>query len=246
MRHVVFRVASERFALPLSAVREVVLPQPPFARVPRVSEAVRGVMNLRGRVVAVVDLAALMGLSPQPLAAGDGPRPHPRPGEAHPRPSHRRRPRGGAARGARGRARGPGARSGDGVRRGGDGPRGGGPGRRGGAAVRRAVRRASPGSAPCPAGETGVTSGRSRTPREMATDGEASPDRRRRDLHAEHDQGHLLRVRVPGRRGGGERPRGGREVQGAEARPHHDGHRDAVQERHRGDARDHQGRRARP
>lgn len=29
-------------------------------------------MNLRGRVVAVVDLAALMGLDPQPLAAGRG------------------------------------------------------------------------------------------------------------------------------------------------------------------------------
>jgi purine-binding chemotaxis protein CheW len=72
VRHVVFRVASERFALPMSAVREVVLPQPPFARVPRSSEAVRGVMNLRGRVVAVVDLAALMGLAPQPLQAGAG------------------------------------------------------------------------------------------------------------------------------------------------------------------------------
>ena len=72
MRHVVFRVASERFALPLGAVREVVLPQPPFARVPRSSDAVRGVMNLRGRVVAVVDLAALVGLAPQPLAAGAG------------------------------------------------------------------------------------------------------------------------------------------------------------------------------
>jgi purine-binding chemotaxis protein CheW len=72
VRHVVFRVASERFALPLSAVREVVLPQPPFARVPRTSDAVRGVMNLRGRVVAVVDLAALMGLAPQPLAADSG------------------------------------------------------------------------------------------------------------------------------------------------------------------------------
>ncbi len=72
MRHVVFRVASERFALPLAAVREVVLPQPPFARVPRSSDAVRGVMNLRGRVVAVVDLAALMGLDPQPLAAHSG------------------------------------------------------------------------------------------------------------------------------------------------------------------------------
>ncbi len=72
MRHVVFRVASERYALPLAAVREVVLPQPPFARVPRASDAVRGVMNLRGRVVAVVDLARLMGLAAQPLAAGSG------------------------------------------------------------------------------------------------------------------------------------------------------------------------------
>jgi purine-binding chemotaxis protein CheW len=72
VRHVVFRVASERFALPLAAVREVVLPQPPFARVPRSSDAVRGVMNLRGRVVAVVDLAGLVGLAPQLLAAGAG------------------------------------------------------------------------------------------------------------------------------------------------------------------------------
>jgi purine-binding chemotaxis protein CheW len=72
LRHVVFRVAGERFALPLPAVREVVLPQPPFARVPRSSDAVRGVMNLRGRVVAVVDLAALVGLSPQQLQPGQG------------------------------------------------------------------------------------------------------------------------------------------------------------------------------
>jgi purine-binding chemotaxis protein CheW len=72
LRHVVFRVAGERFALPLEAVREVVVPQPPFARVPRASEAVRGVMNLRGRVVAVVDLAPLVGLAAQPLEAGAG------------------------------------------------------------------------------------------------------------------------------------------------------------------------------
>ena len=67
-----FRLGGERFGLPLGAVREVVVPQPPFARVPRVSDAVRGVMNLRGRVVAVVDLAELMGLAPQPLEAGRG------------------------------------------------------------------------------------------------------------------------------------------------------------------------------
>jgi purine-binding chemotaxis protein CheW len=71
-RHVLFRVARERYALPLQAVREVVLPQAPFARVPRAAGAVRGVMNLRGRVVAVVDLAELMGLEPQPLAGGQG------------------------------------------------------------------------------------------------------------------------------------------------------------------------------
>jgi purine-binding chemotaxis protein CheW len=72
VRHVVFRVGSERYALPLASVREVVVPQPPFARVPRASEAVRGVMNLRGRVVAVVDLAPLVGLPPQPLEAARG------------------------------------------------------------------------------------------------------------------------------------------------------------------------------
>ncbi len=71
-RLVVFRVATERYGLPLSAVREVVSPHPPFARVPRAGGAVRGVMNLRGRVVAVVDLAELVGLPPQPLQAGQG------------------------------------------------------------------------------------------------------------------------------------------------------------------------------
>jgi purine-binding chemotaxis protein CheW len=71
-RHVLFRVAGERFALPLESVREVVTPQPPFARVPRTSEAVRGAMNMRGRVVAVVDLAELLGLSRQPLSPGQG------------------------------------------------------------------------------------------------------------------------------------------------------------------------------
>ncbi len=71
-RHVLFRAGGERFALPLEAVREVVTPQPPFARVPRASQAVRGAMNLRGRVVAVVDLAPLVGLPPQALGPGQG------------------------------------------------------------------------------------------------------------------------------------------------------------------------------
>jgi purine-binding chemotaxis protein CheW len=72
VRHVVFKVGAERYALPLEAVREVVLPQPPFARVPRCPDAVRGAMNLRGRVIAVVDLAQLVGLPAQGLGPGLG------------------------------------------------------------------------------------------------------------------------------------------------------------------------------
>jgi purine-binding chemotaxis protein CheW len=71
-RHVVFRAGGERFALPLEAVREVVLPQPPFARVPRSGPAVRGAMNLRGRVVAVIDLALLLGLPAAAAGERDG------------------------------------------------------------------------------------------------------------------------------------------------------------------------------
>jgi purine-binding chemotaxis protein CheW len=60
VRCVIFRAGGERFALPLDAVREVVLPQPPFARVPRSGPAVAGAMNLRGRVLPIVDLAKLL------------------------------------------------------------------------------------------------------------------------------------------------------------------------------------------
>ena len=48
----------DRYALPLAAVREVVVPPERFTRVPRAPPAVRGVMNLRGRVVTVVELLA--------------------------------------------------------------------------------------------------------------------------------------------------------------------------------------------
>jgi purine-binding chemotaxis protein CheW len=71
-RIVLFRAGGERYAVPLEAVREVVVPQPPFARVPRAAPGVRGAMNLRGRVVAVVELAPLLGLPPDPLGPGQG------------------------------------------------------------------------------------------------------------------------------------------------------------------------------
>jgi len=71
-RHVLFRAGGERFALPLESVSEVATPQPPFARVPRTPAAVRGAMNLRGRVVVVVELAPLLGLAAAPIDDGQG------------------------------------------------------------------------------------------------------------------------------------------------------------------------------
>jgi purine-binding chemotaxis protein CheW len=62
LRHVIFRVEKERYSLPLSSVREVVVPPARFTRVPRAPSAISGVMNLRGRVVTVVELRQLLGL----------------------------------------------------------------------------------------------------------------------------------------------------------------------------------------
>lgn len=74
MRHVVFRIGSERYGLPLAAVREVVNPAP-MSVVPRAPRSVRGIMNLRGRVITIVDLETLLALapgrpSPEPLPQG--------------------------------------------------------------------------------------------------------------------------------------------------------------------------------
>lgn len=63
MRHVIFRLEKDRYALPLAAIREVVVPPERFTRVPRAPDLVSGVMNLRGRVVTVVELRLLLGLS---------------------------------------------------------------------------------------------------------------------------------------------------------------------------------------
>ncbi len=62
MRHVVFSLGRDRYALQLSAVREIVVAPPSFTRVPRTSPSVKGVMTLRGRVVPVVELGKLLAL----------------------------------------------------------------------------------------------------------------------------------------------------------------------------------------
>lgn len=68
-RLVVFQLEAESFALPIAAVREVVR-VPGITRVPQAPPHVRGVMNLRGRIVPVVEVRTRLGLE----AAVPGPR----------------------------------------------------------------------------------------------------------------------------------------------------------------------------
>lgn len=66
MRHVIFRLDRDRYALPLDAVREVVNAPEHYSRVPHARDSVKGVMTLRGRVVPVIDLGRLLTLGLQP------------------------------------------------------------------------------------------------------------------------------------------------------------------------------------
>ena len=65
VQHVVFLIDGTRYALPLAAVREVVVQPEGLVRVPRAPAPVLGVVNLRGRVVTVVDFPLLLEL-PRP------------------------------------------------------------------------------------------------------------------------------------------------------------------------------------
>jgi purine-binding chemotaxis protein CheW len=67
--YVVIRLGDERFGLPTRVAREV-LRSPRLVRVPRVAEHIKGVINLRGQIVAVTDLRPLLGLPGRDLPAG--------------------------------------------------------------------------------------------------------------------------------------------------------------------------------
>jgi purine-binding chemotaxis protein CheW len=60
MEHLTFRVMDDEFGLDLQRVREV-LGHAPLTRMPGAPAALRGVLNLRGKVVPVVDLAVRLG-----------------------------------------------------------------------------------------------------------------------------------------------------------------------------------------
>jgi chemotaxis signal transduction protein len=61
----VFRLRGRTYALAPSCV-EIVVPVQPLVAIPTTGPHVRGVMYLRGRVIAVIDLVALLGIDDQP------------------------------------------------------------------------------------------------------------------------------------------------------------------------------------
>jgi len=65
MRHelITFGIANQRFGIDIMAVREI-RAWSPVTRLPRVPDYVAGVVNLRGAVLPVVDLAARLGWTP--------------------------------------------------------------------------------------------------------------------------------------------------------------------------------------
>ena len=60
--HVVFRIADASYAIPVRCVREIV-EAGPMTRVPSAPPYVRGVTNLRGTVLPVIDLAVKFGMA---------------------------------------------------------------------------------------------------------------------------------------------------------------------------------------
>ena len=65
MRHelITFGIASQRFGIDIMTVREI-RAWSPVTRLPRVPDYVAGVVNLRGAVLPVIDLAARLGWQP--------------------------------------------------------------------------------------------------------------------------------------------------------------------------------------
>lgn len=63
---VTFRVGTELFGVPISAVQEIVR-VPAIARIPQSPDFVEGVINLRGRVITVIDMRKRLGHTPVEL-----------------------------------------------------------------------------------------------------------------------------------------------------------------------------------
>ena len=61
IEYVTVMISNQLFGLPISVVQDVFMPER-MARVPLASAEIAGVLNLRGRIVTVVDMRARLGL----------------------------------------------------------------------------------------------------------------------------------------------------------------------------------------
>lgn len=61
LQYVAFSLSGQTYAVPISHVREVTL-MPGLSRLPRSPEHIAGVINLRGRILPVIDLRPLLGV----------------------------------------------------------------------------------------------------------------------------------------------------------------------------------------
>ena len=64
-QYITFRLGDELFAINVAQVREV-LELPPVTKVPTAPDYMRGVVNVRGKAIPVVDLRRKFGLPPTP------------------------------------------------------------------------------------------------------------------------------------------------------------------------------------
>jgi purine-binding chemotaxis protein CheW len=60
-KYVIFGLGDEEYGIDVTMVREIIGPMP-ITRVPRMPESVRGMINLRGKVIPIVDLRIRFGL----------------------------------------------------------------------------------------------------------------------------------------------------------------------------------------
>lgn len=67
--YLVFQLSGERFGMPTAVAKEV-LRVPKLVRVPKISEFIRGIINLRGEIVAVTDLRPILRLTGRDIPAG--------------------------------------------------------------------------------------------------------------------------------------------------------------------------------
>jgi purine-binding chemotaxis protein CheW len=68
-KYLSFRAGCEEFALPVASVREIIASQP-VTPLPRTPDYVLGVINLRGRVLPVIDLRRRLEITGSPCAPG--------------------------------------------------------------------------------------------------------------------------------------------------------------------------------